>query len=646
MGCPPQPNPPLSPWLRQDVRAAAILLSQILIVRMSRLYSRARSFVSEISFVSLGPSFALPLPPSDDSHPLLTSDGLPCEPPPPSIAMERVMSMEEMVQRDESRLLSLGYAQVLSRGFQAANNFCVVVSSVALVVGFYASFSIALQYGGPVSALYGWLICAVGTLATALALAELSSAFPTSGGVYFYASALVKPSLGPVFAWVMGWTHLLGQCSALSSVLFTTAKLISTIILLGSGSGFCCGNAVEAQSPGSGPDRMTPGPGYVVNQTQTYFIYLGFILIITVLASLPQRWTGFINIIGGWYNIGWTLSLIISIPLISTLHPPVEWALAEFDSSFPSDNFNINDRTYIFIVGLLFSAYSQTGFDGPCHLSEETVASELSAPKAIVWGVVYCLLTGFLWIISLLFSIPNYLFVLGQDPRYYSHTNGDAIPQIFIDAFIQRSGSSSYLGGTLLSLVILGSLFFCCFAYITYISRIAFCYARDKALPLSFLLTQVSSWSSTPLYSIWAVAILCSLLGLLMLISLTAFNALVSLATIGLSATYAVPIAARIICRDRFKPGPWNLGKYSIPIGSYAVLWTVFLVIGFSLPTVYPVTLDVFNWSGVMLLGLLFVSLVCFYFPGIGAYRWFKGPQVNLQVQDVPEASSRQDLPP
>ena len=604
---------------------------------MSHIFSRARSFVSEISFVSVGPSFVRR---TEDSHPLLNADGQPCEAPPPP--MERVMSMEEVVKRDESRLQAIGYAQVLHRGFQAANNFCVVVSSVALVVGFYASFAIALQYGGPVSALYGWLLCSLGTLATALSLAELSSAFPTSGGVYFYAWALVSPSLGPVVAWTTGWVHLLGQCSALASVVFTTAKLIGTVILLGSGSGFCCGSAVDAQYPSNGgsneSDSVNPGPGYIINLTQTYLVYLGFLMLITFLASLPQRWTGFINIIGGWYNIIWTLTLITAVPLITRLHPPSEWALSKFETDFARTNYEIDNSTYIFIIGLLFSAYSQTGFDGPCHLAEETVASELSAPRSIVWGVVYCLVAGFAWIVSLLFSIKNYLFVLGQDPRYSSHTNGDVMPQIFINAFIQRTGSDSYIGGMLLSLVILGSLFFCCFAYITYISRICFCYARDKALPLSFLLTHVSPFSASPLYSIWAVAILCACLGLLMLISTTAFNALVSLATIGLSATYAVPIAARIIARERFKPGPWNLGSFSIPIGCYAVLWTVFLVIGFSLPTVYPVTIETLNWSGVMLIGLLSISLLCFYCPGIGAYKWFKGPAVAVHQPPKQEA--------
>ena len=52
-----------------------------------------------------------------------------------------------------------------------------------------------------------------------------------------------------------------------------------------------------------------------------------------------------------------------------------------------------------------------------------------------------------------------------------------------------------------------------------------------------------------------------------------------------------------------FVPGPWNLGKWSAPVGWTAVVWVVFIAILFMLPQFGPVTsggtldLDTFNYA-------------------------------------------------
>ena len=62
-------------------------------------------------------------------------------------------------------------------------------------------------------------------------------------------------------------------------------------------------------------------------------------------------------------------------------------------------------RSYIFIIGLLLPAYSFTGFDGPAHMAEETFDAATSVPRAIVWAVLYMIVFGWIWILSLLFCI-------------------------------------------------------------------------------------------------------------------------------------------------------------------------------------------------------------------------------------------------
>lgn len=60
---------------------------------------------------------------------------------------------------------------------------------------------------------WGWPLVVAMTFTIALSLAEICSALPTSGGVYFW-SGVLGGRHGPVFSWVAGWLQMLGQVGA------------------------------------------------------------------------------------------------------------------------------------------------------------------------------------------------------------------------------------------------------------------------------------------------------------------------------------------------------------------------------------------------------------------------------------------------
>ena len=68
------------------------------------------------------------------------------------------------------------------------------------------SYGIAFGNGGPVSAVWGWVLVAGMTSFVGLAMAEIVSALPSSGGPYFWASDLGGDRWGPLAAWVTGKT--------------------------------------------------------------------------------------------------------------------------------------------------------------------------------------------------------------------------------------------------------------------------------------------------------------------------------------------------------------------------------------------------------------------------------------------------------
>jgi len=60
---------------------------------------------------------------------------------------------------------------------------------------------------------------------------------------------------------------------------------------------------------------------------------------------------------------------------------------------------------YIFLVGMLMSQFTITGFDACAHMSEETVGADKSAPMAIVMAISVSAIAGFAYILAITFSI-------------------------------------------------------------------------------------------------------------------------------------------------------------------------------------------------------------------------------------------------
>ena len=81
------------------------------------------------------------------------------------------------------------------------------------------------------------------------------------------------------------------------------------------------------------------------------------------------------------------------------------------------------------------------------------------------------------------------------------------------------------------------------------------------------------------------------LLGLIYLGSSAAFNAFVGVAVICLGASYAMPIAISLMnSRRDMEDAPFNLGRWGWFLNMWAVAWTAFEIVLFSMPAVIPVT--------------------------------------------------------
>ena len=75
----------------------------------------------------------------------------------------------------------------------------------------------------------------------------------------------------------------------------------------------------------------------------------------------------------------------------------------------------------------------------------------------------------------------------------------------------------------------------------------------------------MNSFTGTPVNTVWFVAATAIPLGLLALAGAQAIDAIFALSVSGLYVAYAIPIAARFIFKNNFKPGPFNLGIFVSP---------------------------------------------------------------------------------
>src|SRR5206468_12084691 len=83
-----------------------------------------------------------------------------------------------------------------------------IMTSAALL------FCYGLKLAGPVINSVGWPVVSLFTLCVAASMAELASAYPTAGGLYFWAFRLG----GRTWAWITAWLNMVGQVTITAGI--------------------------------------------------------------------------------------------------------------------------------------------------------------------------------------------------------------------------------------------------------------------------------------------------------------------------------------------------------------------------------------------------------------------------------------------
>ena len=131
------------------------------------------------------------------------------------------MSVSEPVANaddaDALRLAELGYKQELHRGMSGFSNFAVSFSIISVLAGCITTFYLAMDAGGPLAISLGWPVVGLFVLCVALAMAEVCSAYPTAGGLYFWAGRVARRNKR-LWAWYVGWFNFLGEVAVTAAI--------------------------------------------------------------------------------------------------------------------------------------------------------------------------------------------------------------------------------------------------------------------------------------------------------------------------------------------------------------------------------------------------------------------------------------------
>jgi amino acid transporter len=519
----------------------------------------------------------------------------------------------EPLSADELHLAKLGYKQDLSRSWSGVSNFAISFSIISILAGCFTSFALGWNNGGPAAIAWGWPILSVFILIIGLTMSELVSAYPTSGGIYWWASKLGGPKAG----FFTGWLNLIGLLAIDASVAYGCASFFDAF--LGYFSSSWAGN-------------------YSLTR-----VFIEFVIILA-LAALVNIFSSHLlavinNISVWWHVIG---SAVVVVILWFFLKDGASHASFHAVFGTTVNNTGLFNGAkgagfilYILPLSGILTQYTITGYDASVHLSEETKDAADSAARGIWQSILYSAIGGWILLLTFLFAVQS---VADETVK-----SGGSVFGIFNQAL------TAHTAGVVVFISMAGQ-FFCTCACMTSTSRMLFAFSRDRVVPGHQLWSKLNA-QRVPVYGVIASAVVALIITLPALVKVdvngaptpVAFFAVVSIGVIGLYLAFAIPIWLRWRHGENFEVGSWNNGSKYRWMNIVAVIEIVIMSVVGLLPTS---NLGVPWFSGfamkyvnyaIIVVPVALVALWIYW--EVSVKHWFTGPVRTVDEPPVEPAT-------
>ncbi|KIY70063.1 amino acid transporter [Cylindrobasidium torrendii FP15055 ss-10] len=503
--------------------------------------------------------------------------------------MSRKSQDQAAVLDDDQELVALGYVPSFKREFSNLATISFAFSIMGLCSSIATTFNTPLLTGGPSSVVWCWILGATMCFTLGSSIAEIVSAYPTCGGLYTASAELTPKKYRARVGWLVGWLNILGQIAGISSTEFGLSNMIWAAVVVGKG-----GN-------------------YEVTQGMVVGLFAGLLAIHGALNCFATRYLAKFSTSFVFVNLGTTFIIIIVL-LATTGRENMHPAGYVFGSAGVINQTGGWDTGLAFLFGLL--SVQWTDYDATAHIAEEVRRAAYAAPSAIFIAVIGTGLIGWLF---------NIVLILCSGPLepLRDSASGNAIMNL-------RMGKA---GALVLWVPVCFTAFFVVQTALQAASRTVYAFSRDHGLPDRMFFGQNSKITNTPLRAIALTTLVSFLPGLLDLASPIAAQAIFSLTAMALDLSYIIPIFLRRVYAHHpevnFKPGPFYMGDGIL--GAFTnwtcILWTLFVCVIFSFPTVLPVTAESMNYASVITVGVIVLAFIWYAADG---HRHYQGPLSNL----------------
>ncbi|NTU84593.1 MAG: amino acid permease [Chloroflexales bacterium] len=495
---------------------------------------------------------------------------------------------EEQIRQDVQDLHRLGYAQQFFREIGGFSNFALSFSIISILTG-TSLFGYGLKFAGPIVNTLGWPLVSLFTLAVAASLAELASAYPTAGGLYFWSYRLG----GKGWAWVTAWLNMIGQITITAGINVLAASfLINALVRI-------------LNLPADLPIPL-------FGSLSSWYFQIFVMALITVpqvlINSFGVKLTACLSDFSVYWHIGGVLIIVLLLAFLGAHHNglgfffqattsvnPLDAATATLSNGTSGPALVVGDWVIpsplfalipgleglyraapfglVFALALLQAQWIYTGYDASAHIAEETVQARRNSAWGVFLSVAVSAVAGYLLLLVLTWTIPN-----GD----VAATAGDPYPVLYI---VYNNLSAFF--AAVVTVIIGVAMWLCGSASITSMARMWYAFARDDGMPGAALIKQVSPRFRTPIWSI----VITSILSVLICLYAAAFYVITSISTIALYLAYIIPIYLNWRNRRRgqgehttAETALWRLGRWGPAVNVVAIIWVAVITVIFSLP--------------------------------------------------------------
>ncbi|KAK3329871.1 amino acid/polyamine transporter I [Apodospora peruviana] len=486
----------------------------------------------------------------------------------------------------DKTLEALGYTPVFKREFSKWSSFSFAMSISGVYGSLMSTWIYGLQAGGAAAIMWSWIIGGAGAWALALSIAEIASAYPSSGAMYFTLKFLAPEEQVPILCWIAGYVNLVGTVTGSAATEYASSQMLLAAISIMSNFSF------------------VPTSNHVVA------IMALLVIVHATINTLPTVWLN--RLANGYvvFHVSVFVGACACLLAQQKNKHTFEYVFTDFQ---PTSGWQPSG--FAFLFGCLTPAWIMTSADSTARIAEEAKDPSRIVPKAIANA------TTFTYVVGLLFNLVLVL-CMGDPVELLKSPSGQPVAQLFFNAM----GRGPAIFFTLCGFVVMNLV---AIPGIQSGSRTVFALARDDLLPLSRVWRRISKRSQTPIAAVWVYAVMEITVNLLGLASATAIGAVFNVCTVALNLSYIIPLVCKM-AYGRFERGPWHLGKFSTAINIWAVTWNGFMAVIFFFPTTLPVTPENMNYATVVFIFVLIFAIGLWLTHG---RHYYIGPRAQATTQ-------------